>query len=83
MFLSAMACRNDQQWMERALEIPQTCLNYYRYDFSAARYLSRCSCPFDMVEHSGNCISPNQCPCTYNNVLYNAGQIINVDCNKW
>jgi hypothetical protein len=78
-----MNCKNNQIWMERALEIPQTCLNYYRYDYSNARYLSRCSCPWNLVEKDGICIPPTTCPCVYNNVVYKAGQNVNIDCNQW
>lgn len=69
--------------MEQALEIPRTCLNYFRYDLTNARYLPRCSCPDNMVENNGTCILPKDCPCVYNNQQFNAGTSVNIDCNEW
>ncbi|KAK7083100.1 hypothetical protein SK128_014119 [Halocaridina rubra] len=41
-----------------------------------------CDCPGELVLHEGKCINAKDCPCTYRNKAYSAGDTIPNDCNS-
>lgn len=43
-----------------------------------------CYCPEGMVRNSkGNCVFPDDCPCSFGGQEYDQGSVTSVDCNKW
>ena len=42
-----------------------------------------CFCPPGTVEHNGQCITADQCPCTHGSNTYQNGESFRRDCNTW
>lgn len=46
--------------------------------------VSGCVCPAGLLlDGKGGCVKEEQCPCSFNGMLFSSGQSINVKCNKW
>ena len=42
-----------------------------------------CACDPGTYLHDGQCVEPDECPCTYMQQTYAAGDVVANDCNQW
>lgn len=73
-------------WSERTPACPRTCQTIGRIleDSCLTNVYPGYSCPSGMfLEGAAACVSPQQCPCTYQQHKYDPASTISIDCNDW
>uniref|UniRef100_A0A8C2F9K8 VWFD domain-containing protein n=1 Tax=Cyprinus carpio TaxID=7962 RepID=A0A8C2F9K8_CYPCA len=67
---------------EHGLECAKTCLQQ-KVDCFSVDCQSGCQCPSGLLDDGrGNCVKPDNCPCTHDGQFYAQGSQITTDCNK-
>uniref|UniRef100_A0A8C1ZSL3 VWFD domain-containing protein n=1 Tax=Cyprinus carpio TaxID=7962 RepID=A0A8C1ZSL3_CYPCA len=73
-------CSTAAQY-EHGLECAKTCLQQ-NVDCFSVDCQSGCQCPSGLLDDGrGNCVKPDNCPCTHNGELKEPGKTITIDCN--
>ncbi|KAM9807742.1 mucin-5AC-like [Neosynchiropus ocellatus] len=73
-------CSNET-FDSKGSECQKTCQSVDT-ECESSHCVSGCVCPAGLLaDNEGGCIREEQCPCTYNKMLFNPGEQIAVDCN--
>lgn len=62
---------------------PRTCKIKYQNVPCINKCIDGCVCPSGYVKYNDTCILGSECPCTHNDKIYQKGETIQKDCNKW
>ncbi|XP_035665590.1 mucin-5AC-like [Branchiostoma floridae] len=76
-----MSCSNGMVYDSCGSSCPATCSNT-DYNCVDDHCVDGCHCPRGTYLHNGQCVTRDQCPCTYQGKDYGAGDRITRDCNE-
>ena len=79
----ASNCINGHVHSECGTSCPATCHNLVHRSTCKYSCVDGCFCPPNLVSNGTHCINEYSCTCTHEKKVYNNGESINKDCNKW
>lgn len=76
-------CPYNMNYTDCASKCPATCRTVGRLEGRQCdgECYSGCACPPDTVLHQSKCIPAAQCPCEYQDNVYESGTLIDIGCN--
>lgn len=80
-FYIALACENGRIYKSCGPTYEQSCGSAVENDISTANCNEGCFCPDGTIQHNGNCIRIEECPCSLRGKTFKPGSEIKKDCN--
>lgn len=81
-FISAISCENGRIYKACGPIYEKSCGSAAENEISEANCNEGCYCPDGTIQHDGNCIRIEECPCKLRGKTFKAGKEIKKDCNK-
>ena len=84
-FPAPAACSTGLVYSEQTPSCQATCQSVEEYmeKNCVNRLVPGCKCGDGLYLSDGKCLQLEECPCTYQHLTYNPGEIIKIKCNNW